>query len=241
MRETTIVPIQLGFSTAYLLRGERPILLDTGFRGSTTVLLRALARARVSPSDLSLLLISHGHTDHYGNAAALRELSGAPLAVGRADAMWLAAGHNAPFPAARLAGRLLRPVFSVRRVTSVAPVPVDITVDETLDLRPFGVAGAACATPGHTPGSLTVLLDDARHPGRVDAALIGDLVLGPRLPLAAPRYPMFVTDEDVLRRSIRHVASLSPACIYPAHGRPFTTEQLCRAFSWLASHPPTAL
>jgi glyoxylase-like metal-dependent hydrolase (beta-lactamase superfamily II) len=46
-------------------------------------------------------------------------------------------------------------------------VDADLVVREPLDLAPWGVAGRVVPMPGHTPGSLVVVLDDGR-------AFVGD-------------------------------------------------------------------
>jgi hydroxyacylglutathione hydrolase len=61
-----IVPIRLSISNAFLVRGERPVLIDTGCPGDTDTLLRALAKEGVAVRDLSLILHTHGHRDHAG-------------------------------------------------------------------------------------------------------------------------------------------------------------------------------
>ena len=45
-------------------------------------------------SDLKLIWITHAHYDHYGSAAALRELTGARIGIHPADAGDLAAGKS---------------------------------------------------------------------------------------------------------------------------------------------------
>jgi glyoxylase-like metal-dependent hydrolase (beta-lactamase superfamily II) len=91
-----IIPINLFFSNAYLVNGDRPILVDTGSPGEIRALQSALSRHGVGLSGLALILHTHGHSDHAGNSAELRRLSGAPVAVHHADAVMLRQGHGGP-------------------------------------------------------------------------------------------------------------------------------------------------
>jgi glyoxylase-like metal-dependent hydrolase (beta-lactamase superfamily II) len=74
------------FNTAksYLLLGDRVVIVDTGppDRQRRGVLVRrALADAGRSSEDVSLILATHAHPDHVGNAVALRDWTGAPIAA----------------------------------------------------------------------------------------------------------------------------------------------------------------
>ena len=65
----TITRIRLSISTAYLIRHERPVLVDTGAPGDLPRLTAALAAAGVAPADLALVIHTHGHADHVGSSA----------------------------------------------------------------------------------------------------------------------------------------------------------------------------
>lgn len=61
-----IVAIPLSVSNAYLIRGDRPVLVDAGSPGDEGRLVAALHQHGVNPVDLSLVVLTHGHTDHTG-------------------------------------------------------------------------------------------------------------------------------------------------------------------------------
>ncbi len=66
-------------------------------------------------------------------------------------------------------------------------VRADLALDAPLDLRPYGVAGRVEPLPGHTPGSVVVLLDSGD-------AVVGDLVRGGSWAAScAPRSPWSTT------------------------------------------------
>src|SRR6266850_1149064 len=89
-----LIPIRLPICNAYLLKGERPILIDTGRPRDTVAIVSALAKHGVAPADLSLILHTHGHWDHCGSTAQLRRHSAARIAIHAADAPMLRRGDN---------------------------------------------------------------------------------------------------------------------------------------------------
>ncbi|MBN1259332.1 MAG: MBL fold metallo-hydrolase [Anaerolineae bacterium] len=221
---TTVTPISFGISNAFLLQDRQAVLVDTGPPGRSARLLRALGRAGVAPGDLALILHTHAHYDHCGNSAALRRLSGAPLAIHRAEADLLARGINAPIVAI---SPFIKPVVRLFDMpyTGVAP---DILVDEEgLDLHPYGVAARVMVTPGHTEGSLTVLTEDG-------LALVGDLMGGGRffgaLFPGRPRYHYFAADLAQVRANLQRLLAARPTLLYVGHGGPLRVAEVAR---WL--------
>ena len=75
------IPIYpLGIVNAHLVLCEQGcILVDAGLPGSEKRIQRALRSAGLSFKDIKLIVVTHGHVDHAGSAASLRELSGAPI------------------------------------------------------------------------------------------------------------------------------------------------------------------
>ncbi|MBE3134759.1 MAG: MBL fold metallo-hydrolase, partial [Acidobacteria bacterium] len=66
MAKVTVIPVSLGFVKAFLVRGRKTIVIDTGTRGSGRKILAALERLGVKPRSVSLILLTHGHADHIG-------------------------------------------------------------------------------------------------------------------------------------------------------------------------------
>ena len=226
---TRVVPVPLSISNAYLLLGDRPVLVDTGVPGEEARLAEALRGHRVAPEDLALIALTHGHTDHAGSVNGVAA-GGAPVAIGAGDASLLRAGVNGVLPATGPAGVLLRPY--IRRMTFGGAVP-KIEVTEPLRLEPYGVSGVMVPTGGHTPGSCVLLLDGGD-------AVIGDLARGGFASgRIRPGYPLrhyFAEDAEGVRRALDRVLAWEPSRLFTGHGGPLSTDDVRRRLNAIAPH-----
>ena len=85
-QSSVVVQISLGWANAFVIKGKRPVLVDTGLPGNAPVIIDKLHYNGIDPDWLSLILITHGHADHFGSAAELKKQTGAPVAVHKLDA-----------------------------------------------------------------------------------------------------------------------------------------------------------
>src|SRR4051794_11583536 len=91
-----IIPIPLGITKAFLVKEDGAILIDTGCPNDEQRIVAALAKEKVGPADLRLILHTHGHYDHCGSTAKLKEWTAAPVAIHRRDVHLLTTGRNDP-------------------------------------------------------------------------------------------------------------------------------------------------
>jgi hydroxyacylglutathione hydrolase len=205
--------IKLSFSNAYLISENRAILIDSGVEGEEHKILKAMSQVGIKPGQISLILHTHAHFDHTGSTAKLASMLKIPTAVHPADQALLRSGRMNTLTALGVEAALLKLVVN-RPFPGLTP---DLLVDEAFDLSPFGVTARILHTPGHTAGSLSILLPDGK-------LIVGDLMmgglLGGSLFPSRPRLPYYAEDLAKLRASIQRVLSHNPHTIYPGHGGP---------------------
>lgn len=129
---------------AYLVRGSRrSVLVDAGAGRSAHTVLR---NAGTRPDHL---LLTHGHADHAGGAAALAEqLPGLRVLAGPAAVPWIADGDEAALSVDKgKASGAYPPEYVFRPCPRVEPV----TDGTEIDLG-GGIVIRAVATPGHADG-----------------------------------------------------------------------------------------
>ncbi len=107
----------------------------------------------------------------------------------------------------------------------ISATKVDIVLgDEETSLAPFGIPGRVLYTPGHTMGSVSVLLESGD-------AFVGDLAMN-GLPLRlGPGVPVFADDLELVKKSWRLLLDQGAKTIYPGHGKPFPADVLRKALS----------
>ncbi len=214
-----------GFVGVYALRGSGGVVVvDAHYARSDRWLLRKLARAGLV-DQVTALVLTHGHADHAGGAAALSEALSIPVIAGAGDVPMLAAGdHGEPEPLGLLA-RLLAPTVPRR----YPPVAVDQIVDAEVSLAPHGVAASVAPVGGHSAGSLIVRLDDSA------VVLSGDLIRGGLTAQHRPKPHFFHEDLAAAHAALRSIVEAGAPVLLPAHGDALSAERLSR---WLAKHAP---
>ena len=152
-----------------------------------------------------------------------QQTTGALVAIHRANSEALSEGRNAPTVPINLTGKLFMPFIRGK----YRPVKPDIVMDDKLDLHPYGVDGRAVATPGHTPGSISVLLDCGE-------AIVGDSIGGGRflglLQPGRPRYHHWYSNMSTSKASLAQVMNTFPRRVYVGHGGPLEGEAAVRRF-----------
>lgn len=143
----------LGWSTISLVTGENQnIIIDVGGFGVRRHLLKKLDDKGLSPSDISIVLLTHTHWDHCVNWTLFPN---ATIVVGRVDMEW---GLNEP------PGGWEVPELYVRELNSSPKIRL---VDHGEEIIPGIVAHQ---TMGHTPGHLAYSVDN----GDYDLIFSGD-------------------------------------------------------------------
>lgn len=207
----TIERIKLAFSNVYILSGKSVVLVDAGGPGDEGRILAALDRRGLD--QVSLILLTHAHSDHIGACAALKRRTGVPVAVGRGDVTRAGSGRNGILQPTRPMARLLIPVID----KPFEPITPDLVIDDSFDLGAYGLDATAIATPGHTAGSLSIICSN-------NEAVVGDILMGGHMGGAimahVPNRHYYVENAQQNLASLDRVMSYRPTRLHVGHGGP---------------------
>jgi hydroxyacylglutathione hydrolase len=222
-----IQTIQAGVTSCYLIRGGSGwVLVDCGSPGSLKRILRDLRRRAISPADIKLIIHTHGHFDHCGSADAVRQATGAKVLIHAKDLVLMQKCLNSFPGSVTLWGKVLRAMVKMFLIPTFRRqgTHADIVLgNDEFFLRPYGIAGRVVHSPGHTPGSVSVLLDSGE-------AFVGDLAFnGP--PFCLKPRMVFENDVDEVRRTWKVLLGRGIKTVYPSHGKPFPADKVLALIS----------
>ncbi len=219
----TLYRIPLIKSSCYLIyRPGEAILIDSSNEGSEVKILEEMTRLGLKPEMLRLLVITHAHFDHAGSAGRLKELTGCRIMIHRLEATRLKEGFTDLPPGTRWKAKLLVGIGRAlaRRLGRYPPAVPDLLVDKEYDLREFGFPGKVIHTPGHTIGSMVVLMQSGE-------LIAGDSFFGLE---GKQHFPPFAEDLPALVNSWKFIREFNGKTIYPAHGHSIPWDSFLNEF-----------
>ena len=210
--------IACGSVNCYIIsQGGRAVLIDTAAKKYRELLLEK-CRAK----NVGLILITHGHYDHCQKAARLARELNVPIAMHPADIPLLESIMSGPLEAKSLFGKSM--VFVIRlgsspvpgkavalfQDSSIEPVEPDIELCDGFSLMEYGVDARVIALPGHTMGSVGVLVGD-------NDLVVGDALMNIGRPSRAAHYQ----DRAAMEASAGKITALGDnITIHFGHGKP---------------------
>ncbi|MFB0527268.1 MAG: MBL fold metallo-hydrolase [bacterium] len=170
------------------------LIIDPGAEGSR--LIRFIKQEKIS---INYIINTHGHPDHIGANRKIKEYTSAPILIHQYDAPMLTRSES-----------VLPLIFPEE---SSSP-PADTFIKDGDLIECAGMKLKVLHTPGHTPGGISLLLDDTIFTG--DTLFSGSV----------GRFDLPGGSEEVLLNSIKKILSLDEnLIIYPGHGPSTTVGQ----------------
>ena len=204
-----------GITAGYLIRGDRPCLVETGTAPSAPVVRDALAALGIGPADLATVVVTHIHLDHAGGAGDIAAMfPAAQIVVHQRGARHLADPSRLMAGARMVYGAALERLFGV-----LAPVPAEriVALDDT---GTVDLGGGRRLDSHYSPGHAK------HHVGLLDSAT-GDLYVGdaagvymPDTGDIRPATPPPDFDLPAALASVRRFAALRPARLLFSHYGP---------------------
>lgn len=200
-----ITQIKAG-SNCYLVSQEgSSILIDTGLQGNEKKLLKACQGKNVK-----LIVLTHGHIDHIQNAAYLAKQLQVPIAMHKNDIVLIQNNLCRKMKSNGFCGSLVRffSVLSAKYVKSQTFIP-DVIIKEGDKLLGYGIDGEVIELPGHTEGSIGIILGD-------QYLIVGDALMN----MFGPGVSLLYENREKMLKSAKRIADIGEQMIYFGHGRP---------------------
>jgi len=214
-----IIPLKLGISNCYLIRGgENYVMVDAGPPNALKKFSHKLEQLRIDPAKIKLILITHMHFDHMGSLTGISQLTGAKSAMHHLDKELVEKGTIIMPRGIGPWGMFLTAfLWTIKPFvkSTVKPVPVDRGLyDRDFSLEAFQINGKIIHTPGHTAGSMSLVLESGE-------AFVGDLAMSGFPRLSGPGPFVLGDDPETMKRSWQLLLDEGARRIYPSHGKPF--------------------
>ena len=211
----------------YLFKGDETMLIDTGTVQTASLLRKALQEHNLDFSDISKIIITHGHPDHYGAVQRIVKAGKAQVLAHCGDEKIMETGRDV---SAKRYNEFLR-IIGVPRSTGIMlnlsslmfrfmaeRCKIDVVLHEGNEINIGKYHARILETPGHSKGSICLFLE------REGILFCGDTLIQHITPNA-----FFMLDEnddlpvrlsqEEFYQSLEKIRKLAPSVIFSAHGK----------------------
>jgi glyoxylase-like metal-dependent hydrolase (beta-lactamase superfamily II) len=191
----------------YLIDGGFELaVIDAGGGGAPELLVQEIERDGLDPGRVRHLILTHGHYDHAGGAAALHELlPQATVYASAGMARAISEGDDAAISLDVAVERGLYPPGATLR-----PCPVEVALREGDTVTVGEVSLGVLDTPGHSDGHVSLLLEEEDE----RALFSGDVVFAGGKILLQPIHDCRIGAHV---ESLRKLRGLQLTSLFPGH------------------------
>ena len=174
----------------------------------------------MSPESFQAEAISH--YDHAGNAKKIKEEFMCRVIIHQAEEYFLKTGEiSTPKGTNLFSGFIvnnLAPRFP--HLLKCEPCNPDILIVKDLDLNPLGFNACILHTPGQSPGSISIIVDD-------EIAIVGDTMFGVFM---GSVFPPFADNVSQLLKACGILPETKSKIFLPSHGGSKNRSQLLKDY-----------
>lgn len=201
--------INCGNTNCYVIRGDGgDILIDTG-----TERYRSEIEMWLLNYNIKMIILTHGHNDHIGNAAYFSSLFGAGIYMSKADYSLTKDNMSRKIYKSGLMGRVVAKMSEGIMEQKAEPFYVTMFIDDGDTIgADIGAPVYIIGLGGHTKGSVGVVNGDDLY--------CGDAVIN----MGRLTFPAICESPKASRQSIDMIGRLRPRRIFFGHGEPIETK-----------------
>ncbi len=211
--------IELGINSCYLIKGSDVVMVDGGMPHKINVFIKELSKTGIKERDIKLLVLTHSHFDHCGSAYEIRNLTGAKVAIHESEKVYLEEGGMLIPKGVNMRGKITQPLMFplFKRISFTKFAPDILIKDDPYPLNEYGINGNIIHTPGHTVGSISIILDSGE-------AFVGCMAHNGFPFRFNPGLPIYAQDIEEIKKGWKRLIDLGVKTVYPGHGKPFSIE-----------------
>jgi glyoxylase-like metal-dependent hydrolase (beta-lactamase superfamily II) len=202
--------------------GVNCILVDTSVKNKWGVLNKKISKLCEEGVVLTSLILTHSHFDHAGNATSVKEKYDVKVIAHRNEADYLIKGKTS-LPRGTILLTKWFDVFGEKatQLVKYEPVKCDVLIDDTYDLNEMGFNAYIMHTPGHSEGSISIIIDN-------EIAIVGDAMFGV---LKGSVLPFFADNTKTMINSWKKLLDTRCLQFLPSHGTENSRELLQKQYN----------
>lgn len=206
-QQAVISRIQSGNVNCFLVEcGENAILVDTVKESGKSKILEICEN-----KNIRLIVLTHGHFDHAQNASFLSEHFNAPIAMHELDIPLIENNLSQELFAHTITGKLVlyASIHSMKneKLPQFSP---SVLLKEGDRLDEYGIPASIVELPGHTKGSIGVMVN-----GNGKEFIVGDALMHM---LGSAGRSLLYTDRKMMDESAEKISRSGASMIHFGHG-----------------------
>lgn len=218
-----IFQVLTGRSNSFVLcNGDKYILIDTGRANKWISLEKSLNQLRIYENSLTALILTHTHFDHAENAFRIKQFYNTKLIVHKNEADYINTGTNPIIRGTNPINKYITEKFDIQilKYFKYKPAAYDITVEDKYDLSCLGFNAYILHTPGHSIGSISIIIDN-------EIAIVGDSMVGI---LKNSIFTPYAEKPEIMIHSWKDLIATGCSLFLPGHGSANTKALLQKQY-----------
>ncbi|MBN1183757.1 MAG: MBL fold metallo-hydrolase [Bacteroidales bacterium] len=222
---TEIISFKLGVTSCYLIIGKEIVMVDAGMPNKLQLFKKVLSKNKIDPARIKLIVLTHSHFDHCGSANDIRDLTGAKIAIHKSEKECVEHDKALIPKGVNFKGKITQPLIFTFKISFPKFTPDILLDNEPYPLSEYGIDGQILHTPGHTTGSLSVILNSGE-------AFVGCMAHNGFPFRWKPGLPIYAQDINAIKENWKTLIDKGISFIYPGHGKAFPIEVIRKQLNY---------